>query len=520
MSTQSLLYGTFILLAASIFNRTIGFIYQIVMMRLIKPEGVGLFSMIFPVYVMMLVLASMGIPVAVSKLVAEEVARGNLPGAYRVFKISLALIAFFSLLLTSALVLAAPYLIRYFFPNPDVYFCFISLIPAVLIVSLCSAFRGFFQGLQRMSPTAVTQAAEQLVRVAAGLTIAWLLLPRGVQYASVGISLGVVCGEVAGFLIMLYIYCTRRPRTAEFSPAPARLKASLFKAYLGRIFGLGVPVTLTRLVSTGLMSLDALIIPRRLLLSGTSMSDATATFGQFVGIAEALLFTPGVVTIALATALIPAVSDAQAQGRIQLVNSRIQEAIRITVLVGAPVAAIFLILPHDLCQVLFGYRSAGDALFILALSGPFLYLQQATTGILQGLGRAEVPFKNLLKASLVKLLGIYYLTSLPGFGIKGTALSLGITYVIMASLNYRQLKKITGLEINRSTCIYKPILAAAATALALAQIRSLLATLSLPGLPALFLTLAGGGLTYLLVLYLIGGISSEDVRRIRYLLKR
>jgi stage V sporulation protein B len=518
MSAQSFLFGTFVLLAASVFNRTIGFIYQILMMRLIKPEGVGLFSMIFPVYIMMLVMASMGIPVAISKLVAGEVARNNLPGAYRIFKISLAVITVSSLLLTCSLLASAPLLIEHFFPNPDVYLCFISLVPAVLIVSLCSAFRGFFQGLQRMSPTAVTQAAEQMVRVTAGITIAWMLLPRGVQFASVGISLGVVCGELVGFLIMLYIYLTRRPRLQgrPHSSIPAE-PASLC---LGRIFGLGIPVTLTRLVSTGLMSLDALIIPRRLLLSGISMGEATAVYGQFVGIAEALLFTPGVVTIALATALIPAVSEAQAQGKTSLVNGRVQEAIRIAVLLGAPVAAVFLVLPGDLCHVLFGYRSAGEALFIMALSGPFIYLQQTTTGILQGLGRADIPFKNLLKASVVKVLGIYYLTSIPGFGIRGTALSLGVTYIIMSLMNYRHLKKVTGLNIDRASCIYKPVLAAAAAALIMMQIRSLLGPLHLPGLFSLFLNLSGGALTYFFTLYIIGGVSSEDIRRVRYLLKR
>jgi len=206
MSAQSFIYGTAVLLAASIFNRFVGFVYQIFMMRLIKPEGVGLFSMIFPIYVMVLVLASMGIPVAISKLVAEEMAVNNLQGAYRVFKVSLAIICSSALLFTLLLFIASPLLIKYLFPNPSVYKCFVTLIPGVLIVSICSAFRGFFQGLQRMSPTAVTQAVEQLVRVTAGLSIAWLLLPRGVDFAAVGISLGVVL-----FIHALYLYNQAAP---------------------------------------------------------------------------------------------------------------------------------------------------------------------------------------------------------------------------------------------------------------------------------------------------------------------
>ncbi|MFZ5651559.1 MAG: stage V sporulation protein B [Bacillota bacterium] len=514
MSVQSFIYGTAILVAAGIFNRSVGFIYQILMMRLIEPEGVGLFSMIFPVYIMVLVIASMGIPVAISKLVAGEVAVDNLPGAYRVFKISLSLIIASAFFFTLLLFFGSPLLIKYIFPNPNVYFCFVTLIPGVLIVSACSAFRGFFQGLQRMAPTAVTQAAEQLVRVTAGLCIAWLLLPRGVEYAAVGISLGVVCGELVGFLFMLYIYLTRRPRF-QLSPRPLED----FPPLLGRIYSLGVPVTLTRFVSTALMSLDALLIPRRLQMAGMSLNEATATYGQFVGIAEALFFTPGVVTIALATALIPAVSDAMAQGRPHLVQGRIEEALRITLLLGSPVAAVFFVLPHDLCQVLFGYRAAGDALFVLALSGPFLYLQQTTTGILQGMGRAGIPFKNLLKASVIKITGIYYLTSIPGFGILGTALSMGSTYIIMSLLNYRDLKRLTGLRLSLASCVIKPVISATCAALVMLQMKTFISPAQ-PGLAELFLYLAGGASAYLLVLYIIGGISDADVKKIKLIIKR
>lgn len=514
MSGQSFVYGAAVLLASSVFNRAVGFIYQIMMMRLLKPEGVGLFSMIFPFYVMVLVLATLGIPLAISKLVAEEVAKNNLAGAYRIFRISLAILSISGLFFTLSLLAVTPMLVKYLFPNPDVYFCFISLIPGVFIVSMCSAFRGFFQGLQRMSPTAVTQAVEQLVRVISGLAIAWILLPRGVIYASVGISLGVVCGELVGFIFMACIYITRRPRIPAYS-----LSAEPLTGILGRIFDLGIPVTLTRFISTALMSLEALLIPRRLQAAGMSLEDATATYGQFVGIAETLLFSPGMVTIALATALIPAVSDAMAQDKTYLLRGRIEEAIRITVVVGSPLAAVFLVLPHELCQVLFGYRAAGESLFIMALSSPFLYLQQTTTGILQGLGRAEIPFKNLLKVSVIKILAIYYMTSVPSLGIRGTALSMGATYIVMSLLNYKDLKRITGLKIDRALCIYKPIFTSALTAVCMLQINILFTLSGPPGLFSLFLNLLCGAFFYILVLYIIGGISSSDIRKLKFLMK-
>jgi stage V sporulation protein B len=263
-----------------------------------------------------------------------------------------------------------------------------------------------------------------------------------------------------------------------------------------------------------------MLIPRRLQAAGMSLDGATATYGQFVGITEVLLFSPGMVTIALATALIPAVSDAMAQDKYYLVRSRVEEAVRITFMIGLPVAAIFLVIPRELCQVLFGYGSAGEALFIMALSGPFLYLQQATTGILQGLGKAGVPFKNLLQASIIKILGIYYLTAVPGINIRGTALSVGAMYIIMSLLNYMDLKKITGLKIDRTLCLYKPALASAAMALLMVQLKMFLASAGLPGSVCLALALLSGMFSYSFILYIIGGINASDIRKVKLLIKR
>lgn len=517
MSKQSFVYGAFILLAASVFNRAVGFIYQMAMMRLIKPEGVGLFNMAFPIYVMVLVVASMGIPVAVAKLVAEEVAKNNLPGAYRIFKISFSAILISSLLITISLVLAVPLLQQYIFPNPKVYYCFISLVPGVMIVSLCSAFRGFFQGLQRMTPTAVTQAVEQLVRVTAGLSIAWLMLPRGVEYAAIGISLGVICGELVGFIFMLWIYLTRRPRLVL---AHRRSPHEPIFQSAGRIFELGIPVTLARFVSTAIMSLEAILIPSRLQAAGMSLDLATDTFGQFMGIAQTLLFTPGVVTIAMATALVPAISDALAQGNIRIVHSRIEEAVRLTALTGIPMVSVFLILPRELCQSLFGYVSAATPLMIMALSGPFIYLNQTVTGILQGLGKPSVPFKNLVISSAVKITAIYYLTSVSYLNINGTAFALAFSFIIMSCLNYRDLRKITGFRMDVITCLIKPAAAALGCAAVLWQAKLFLQLLTGPGGLSLLGSLTAGGLAYLMILYLIGGINRNDLTRIKDLIRR
>jgi stage V sporulation protein B len=509
---QSFVYGTLILLTASLFNRIIGFAYQIFLIRLIRPEGIGLLNMIYPIYVLVLVMASAGVPVAISKLVAEEVARENWRGANRLFNICFTFLLISSIIFTSLCLLCAPYLIKYIFHNPKVFNIFLCLLPGIIIVTLCSAFRGYYQGLQQMKPTAATQVLEQLVRVVAGLILATLLLPRGIEYAAAGASMGIIIGEVAGFAAILAIYLKKRPHFTEgFSSAPDEpLPRSL-----GRIFNLAIPVTLTRIVATSLISIDAVLIPLRLQASGLSLDEATSVFGQFVGIAQSLLFIPGIITISMATALIPAISDAIGLKKITLIHARCEEAIRITLLAGLPSAVILMLLAESLCGLIFGYSEAGDILRILALGGPFLYLQQTSTGILQGLGEALRPFRNMVFASLFKITGIYYLTGLSNLGIKGTAAAMVAGYFVMAFLNLRDIQRLTRLKPHWHKIFIKPFIAALGMSPAILLSKSSLYSYTGSELAATIGAFLAGISCYLILLFLTGGIKIHDLLRLR-----
>lgn len=517
MAAYSFLQGALILLTAGLINRVLGFFYQIALIRTVGPEGVGLFNIVFPVYIMVLVLSTAGIPLAVAKLVAEEVARKNMPGAYRILRLALFMLVCSSVFFTLLMVTGAPMLKKYVFPNPAAYYSFICLVPGITIVSICSAFRGFFQGLQQMSPTAVTQTLEQLVRVMAGLAVAYLMLPRGIEFAAAGLSVGVVLGELAGFLLMLHIYRRDRPAVhgANIMSSPGAGLGELLR----RVLNMAIPVTLTRFVATALLSLQAVLIPHRLQVAGLSVSQATGVYGQFIGITEALLFIPGVVTMALATALVPAMSDAVALNNLRLVRARVYDAVRLTIQVGLPAAFILFLLGDELCGVIFGYPEAGAALRLMAPAGPFLYLQQTTTGIIQGLGRAEMPFKNLVISAVVCLAGIYWLTALPPLGIMGTALATALGYVIMAVLNLRDIYRLTGYMPGFREHVLAPFFSAGCMLLAVWKLKNILFTHGFGDAAVLLLSLFSCAAIYLLLMYAGGGFNEEDREKFRAVLK-
>ncbi len=515
MKKQSFVYGALILFLASFINKIIGFSYQIIVIRLIKPEGVGLFNMAYPLYVLILVVSTMGIPVAISKLVAEEVARNNLRGAYRIFYFCLAILIASGTLFTFGLILCAPLLMDYYFPNPKVYYSFLALAPGILICSVCSAFRGFFQGLQQMTPTAVTQTLEQLVRVSAGLLIAYLLLPRGVEYAAIGISLGVVCGELIGLLSMLFVYLRFRPQPPRRGICSER-RRSIFK----RTFSLSIPVTLTRFVSSALMTIDAALIPQRLEVSGMTLQQATAAYGKLVGISQTLLLTPSIITIALYTALIPAVSEALAQNNFRLVQSRTSEAIRLTNMAGIPCIVLFLTIPRELCDVLFGYPEAGLSLAIMAIGGMFLYLSQTITGILQGLGEAAKPFKNLVIASSFKIIGIYYLTAMPRLNLNGTAAAIALFYIVMACLNYADLKKLIRFRMYFTNSVFKPLFSGLVMASSIWLIKTYLLISCQTHLLAVLLIVFFSTTVYFLTLLFCGAFTKHDKQWIAKIMQK
>lgn len=512
MAKQSFIYGALVLLLAAAFNRVLGFIYQVLMIRLILPEGIGLFAMVYPLYVLLIVLATAGIPVAISKLVAEEMALNNLSGAYRIFFTCFAALILTSVLVSALCYIGAPVLLQYVFPNPGTYYIFLSLLPGVIIVSLCSALRGFFQGLQQMKPTAVSQSLEQLVRVLSGLFLARLLLPRGVEYAAVGASLGVIAGELSGFLLMTLFYFKYRPLIPNGMP---RRPGEHLGKMAARILSLAVPVTLTRFTATLFLSLDAILIPQRLQVCGLSLAGATAAYGQFVGIAQSILFVPGIITISMATALVPAISDAISLNNFQIVRARCETAVKITLLVGLPFAVIFIFLGNKICGLIFGYPEAGDSLKILALGGPFLYLQQTTTGILHGMGRAALPFKNLVVASVFKLSGVYYLTGMPHLGILGAAAAIAASCAVMAVLNLIDIRVLTGLQIDFGKIILKPLAAAVVmSALILISYNRFYAGSEVF---ATLCALTAGLLGYAAFLILNGGVDKKDLLIIKNL---
>lgn len=452
MQKQSFIIGALILVLASFINRIIGFIYRIVIVRIVGAEGIGLYEMVFPVYIMVLVLATAGIPLAVSRLVSGRVAVNDMSGAFKVFRIALFFLFFSGLFFSILLYALVPLLIEIAFSDPRVEIIFKTMIPAIFFISISSAFRGFFQGMQQMTPTALTQTVEQLTRVLIGFYLAKLMLPYGLEYGVTGLAIGMVIGELTGLLVIIMIYFKKAP-VMRSTYKTSLTTVDIFKG----IFSLSVPITLTRAFATIVLAIEAVLLPQRLQATGLTLKETATIYGQYSGMALPLLVLPTILTISLAITLVPAISEAAAKKNYYSISSRINKSLQLTILVGIPSSIIFYFWGPELTLLLFNNAEAGEILKFLSFGSMFLYMQQTTSGILQGLGAVKVTLINSLVGGSIRLGGIYFLAAIPNYGIYGALIAVNTSFIAMAFLNIFSIAKITGLRLDGKSQVLKPL---------------------------------------------------------------
>jgi len=507
------------LTAAGLISRLLGAGYRLPLASFLGDEGIGLYQMAYPIYTTILSLSTAGIPVAISKLVAEKMADGDKPGAYRVFRISLFILTVVGLVSSIALLLGAHYLAQHILRDPRAYYAVVGVAPAIFIVSVMSAFRGFFQGFQTMLPTAVSQVIEQIVRVATVFGLAIYLLPRGIEYAAGGATFGAVTGALASLFFLLIVYW---PWRRWFARLPGRTVPAAEESsgqIIYRIVTLAVPISLGALVLPLMQTLDTVIVPSRLQIAGFNVNDATALFGQLTGMATPLINLPSILTVALATSLVPAISEALALRNYQAAQRRTYTGIRITLLLFLPAMAGLYLLADEICFMLYKNAAAGIPLAILAIGGVFLGLQQTTSGILQGTGRTILPVRNLLVGAVGKVIVSYVLTGIPSLGIRGAAIGTVTGFLLASSLNLYEAKRHIRFTADWREMLLRPLLAVGSMALAVRPVYGVFFELAgaygfslrLQVAAAVLPAIAVSALVYGVALLLVGGVTSEDL---------
>jgi stage V sporulation protein B len=453
---DSFIKGAAILTAAGLAARVMGFGYRVILTRIIGAEGMGLYQMAYPIYTILLVVSRSGIPVALAKLIADKIAADKKKEAYKIFKVARKMSFVVGLLISLIMALSAKPLISMLSLDPRSYYAVLAISPAIFIVSIMASYRGFFQGLQDMVPTAKSQILEQFVRMITMIGLVVFLVPYGLEFAAAGASFGAVSGAFGGLLVLLYIYAKRKEKVFTFLESGYDSIELSSKSVVKRIVSLGVPITLGALVMPLMSLVDLVFVPNRLQAAGYMVREATALYGMFAAVAMPLVNFPTIITVSLSASLVPAIAEAFTLGKEKLINYRTQTALRLTVLISLPASAGIFLLAEPLTEIIFSEPGAAVPLRFVAWGVFFIALQQTSTGILNGIGKTSIPARNLMIGAIFNAFINYTLTAVPAFGIRGAALGTTIGFAIAAILNLYYVKRETGFVIDFKTMIFKP----------------------------------------------------------------
>ncbi len=450
MTKDSLVKGTIILMAAAFVARFLGVVQRVPLKHLLDDAGMATYGIAYNIYFPLLIIATAGIPSALSKLISERMATGRYDEAQRIYRASVWFAVTAGALMTVILYAGAPFYADRISQDPDAALAIRALAPALLLFPLIAIMRGYFQGRQTMMATGLSQIVEQILRVATAVGLAFLALRLGYgrPIAIAGASFGGVMGSVGAFAVM--VYCWRKLKRRDREPAergpdpvPAQANLSLKRIYM-LIFHVSIPISLISLAVPIVYFIDSsTVIP--LLKGPLGWDQAQVALGILTGRAQSLAGIPIILAIALSQSVVPVVSAAYARNDHAEVNLKASQALRISILTGLPMVLILSVAAAPVNGFLFADTDGTGIIALMIVASMFQIVMMTTGAILMGLGRMKAPTVNVFVGIAVKLAGNFLLA--PLFGIYGIIASTILCFIVTMALNLLALNKLIDLAV-------------------------------------------------------------------------
>ncbi len=453
---SNLIKGTVILTLAGLATRFIGFFYRIFLSNAMGAELLGIYQLVFPIYMICFTIFASGIQTAISTLVANELGKQRYTNIPKVLKTGI------TMSLSTAIVLAV-LVNRYsdmiatdILKEPSCSSSLRILAYAFPFCGITACINGYYYGLKKAGVPATTQLLEQIVRVICVYVIASYAGNGNIKVSSELAVIGLVVGEIASQLYNLgSLYCSRTPRElsqlARSSQTPGHTKN---ENITGRLFKMTMPLTANRLLISILHSVEAILIPNMLKKYGLSSSEALSIYGILNGMSMPFIMFPSAITNSLSVLLLPTISEAQSSRNHEVIRKTTAVSIKYSMLIGILSTGIFVSFGGELGTLIFHNELAGSLLSTLAWLCPFLYITTTLSSIINGLGLAHLTFANSVIGQSARILLILYL--IPRQGMNGYLLCLLISQLFITFLDgFIVIKKIKP-PFEASNLILKP----------------------------------------------------------------
>lgn len=429
---SSFIKGTMWLAGAIFLVKILGFVNRMVIARLIGEEGVGLYMAVFPAFILTVTAVQFGLPVAVTRSVA---AAENDAQRKHILYTSLFITVSLATVLTPVFCLLAPYLAESLFHDKRAVLPLYAIAPSVPVIAVSSIIRGYFHGKMNMKPAALSQLIEQIVRIGLIIAAGRMLLPYGIEYAAAGAMAAASAGEL---MSLLYLLAAFRLEWRKVRKWPGRRTSH---PLFGEMAETALPAVGSRLIGSGAWFLEPIVVVKSLAIAGLASNEAMKEYGVLTGYALPLMFLPSFLTMALSSSLVPDITESFSKKQFTSIAWRVNESIRFCLFSGGFSVVVLFLFSEPLMLVMYHTKKGADLIQLMAPFFLLYYCQGPLQAVLQALNLSRAAMLNSLYGAAVKLLIIFLLSSQASFGIRGTAIAIAASIVLVTLLHTASMLK-------------------------------------------------------------------------------
>lgn len=521
-----LLQGS-ILAIASIISRIIGLIYRVPLTNIIGDDGNNYYSSAYDVYNILLLISSYSLPLAVSKLVAARMSKGEKKNAYRIFKGAL-IFAF----VTGSIAFLIVYFGAGFFTNllatPQSYLALKILGPTLLIVAVMGVIRGFFQGMGTMVPSAVSQIIEQIINAIVSVGAAYILFNYGLKvgkimgnekelsesYGAAGGTLGTTAGALAALLFLMLVFLIFRKGFVSTKSFTSKRRTESYGSIFVILISTIIPVLLSTTVYNISSIVDQGIFKNLALYQNYSESDISTWWGIFSVKYKVLINVPIAIASAIAASCVPSITSAMAVKDKELVNSKIYSALRFVMIIAFPSAVGLAVLASPILTLLFGDSRQLSALMLQvgACSVIFYSISTVSNAVLQGIDRMSSPVKNAIVALVLHVIVLVGLMFAFRIGVFSVIIANAVFALIMCILNQLSIHAYSGFKQEYKYTYIMPLIASLIMGVCVYGLYKFFMLLCNVNAISTVLSICFGAMVYAVVLIKSGGLSEAELR--------
>lgn len=462
-----MLSGVFALTLANLFVKTVGLILKIPLRGILSDSGMAYYNTAYDIYAFLYTVSNVGLPTAVSMLVSENRASGNVKEIKKVFKIAIGLFIIIGIVGTSIMFFGATLFEKAYKIDNSAY-CIMAIAPTLFFICIASALKGYFQGYQNMVPSAISNVIEAVGKMSLGILFAQYAAMRGedphmiAAYAALGLTIGVAAGMV--FLIIRKLLF--RPQSYDIEYASLRtenMEGRSGRAIVKLLITIAIPITLSSSVMTLSNMIDGMILSRVLQLNFTQ--EVTKAF---IGNLKTCVVPISNIILAFAnpitSVIVPMISASVAEGRTDKVKKAMNSALRMAVMVILPCIFGISVLAEPIVGFLFrdadAAAKAGPLLSVHAISVFFMSMISVTAAILQAHKLGRLPVRSVIVGAVVKVIATTALVAIPTVNVMGSPISAILSCFAISAMNFYYIKKHVGYSPNFAKLLIKPLIAA------------------------------------------------------------